>query len=72
METRITFKNSVKVIFMAMAMLTMSCGLESCDSNAVRVVEEMEEAAEKGAQIEPETNTGLDDMAIFEYDEHNE
>ena len=62
METRITFKNSVKVIFMAMAMLAMSYGLESCDSNAIRVVEEMEETTEKGAQIEPETNTGLDDM----------
>ena len=72
METAITFKNSVKVIFMAMAMLTMSCGLESCDSNAVRVVEEMEETAEKKAQIEPETNIGLDDMEVFEYDEHNE
>ena len=36
METRITFKNSVKVIFMAMAMLAMSYGLESCDSDAVR------------------------------------
>ena len=68
METRIIFKNIVKVVFMAMAMLTMSFGLDSCDSNAVRVVEEMDEAAEKKAQIEPETYTGLDDMEVFEYD----
>ena len=56
METRIIFKNSVKVIFMAMAMLAMSYGLESCDSNAIRVVDEME------------TYIGLDDMEVFEYD----
>ena len=64
METRIIIKNNMKAIFMAM--LTLSCGLASCDSDAVRVVQDAEGTTEKKATGGPEVRTGFDDLAIFE------
>ena len=64
METRIIIKNNMKAIFMAM--LTLSCGLASCDSDAVRVVQDVEGTTEKKATGGPEVRTGFDDLAIFE------
>ena len=59
MKTRIISKNNMKVVFMAI--LTLSYGLASCNSN-----DDMVESTDEKQSSRPEVRTSYDDLAIFE------